>query len=46
MDTTDFKALAVAQSTESALITRIIVLRVKGKTITPEAILSALRDVD
>lgn len=32
--------------TESALITRIIVLRVKGKTITPEAILSALRDVD
>ena len=31
---------------ESALITRIIVLRVKGKAITPEAILSALRDVD
>ena len=31
---------------ESALITRIIVLRVKGKPITPEAILSALRDVD
>ena len=29
---------------ESALITRIIVLRVKGKPITPEAILSALRD--
>ena len=29
---------------ESALITRIIVLRVKGKTITPESILSALRD--
>ena len=28
---------------ESALITRIIVLRVKGKAITPEAILSALR---
>ena len=28
---------------ESALITRIIVLRVKGKPITPEAILSALR---
>ena len=31
---------------ESALITRIIGLRVKGKAITPEAILSALRDVD
>ena len=31
---------------ESALITRIIVLRVKGKPITPEAILSAIRDVD
>lgn len=31
---------------ESALITRIIVLRVKGKPITPEALLSALRDVD
>lgn len=31
---------------ESALITRIIVLRVKGKPITPDAILSALRDVD
>ncbi len=29
---------------ESALVTRIIVLRVKGKPITPEAILSALRD--
>jgi len=29
---------------ESALITRIIVLRVKGKPITPDAILSALRD--
>ena len=29
---------------ESALITRIIVLRVKGRVITPEAILSALRD--
>ena len=28
---------------ESALITRIIVLRVKGKPITPDAILSALR---
>ena len=28
---------------ESAIITRIIVLRVKGKPITPEAILSALR---
>lgn len=31
---------------ESALISRIIVLRVKGKAITSEAILSALRDVD
>lgn len=31
---------------ESALIGRIIVLRVKGKPITPEAILSALRDFD
>ena len=31
---------------ESALITRIIVLRVKGKPITPEAILSALREDD
>ena len=30
---------------ESALITRIIVLRVKGKPITPDAILSALRPV-
>ena len=29
---------------ESALVTRIIVLRVKGKPITPDAILSALRD--
>lgn len=29
---------------ESALVTRIIVLRVKGKPITPEAILSALSD--
>ena len=29
---------------ESALITRIIVLRVKGNPITPEAILSALRE--
>lgn len=29
---------------ESALITRIIVLRVKGKAITPDAILSALRE--
>ena len=29
---------------ESALITRIVVLRVKGKPITPEAILSALRE--
>ena len=31
---------------ESALVTRIIVLRVKGKPITPDAILSALRDED
>lgn len=31
---------------ESALVTRIIVLRVKGKPITPEAILSALRGVE
>lgn len=31
---------------ESALITRIIVLRVKGGAITPDSILSALRDVD
>ena len=31
---------------ESALITRIIVLRVKGKPITPGAILSALRPAD
>lgn len=31
---------------ESALISRIIVLRVKGKPITSEAILSALRDED
>lgn len=31
---------------ESALISRIIVLRVKGKPITREAILSALRDAD
>ena len=31
---------------ESALVTRIIVLRVKGKPITPEAILSALREED
>ena len=29
---------------ESALVTRIIVLRVKGRPITPEAILSALRE--
>jgi len=29
---------------ESALISRIVVLRVKGKPITPEALLSALRD--
>ena len=29
---------------ESALVTRIIVLRVKGRAITPDAILSALRD--
>lgn len=31
---------------ESALITRIIVLRVKGKPITPDAILSALREAE
>ena len=31
---------------ESALVTRIIVLRVKGRPITPESILSALRDDD
>jgi hypothetical protein len=31
---------------ENALITKILVLRVKGKEITPDAILSALRDVD
>jgi CBS domain containing-hemolysin-like protein len=31
---------------ESALITKILVLRVKGREITPEAILSALKDVD
>ena len=31
---------------ESALISRLIVLRVKGKPITPEAILSALRDFE
>ena len=31
---------------ESALITRLIVLRVKRKPITPEAILSALREAD
>ena len=31
---------------ESALISRLIVLRVKGKAITPEAILSALRDFE
>ena len=31
---------------ESALIGRIIVLRVKGKPITPDAILDALRDFD
>lgn len=31
---------------ESALIGRIIVLRVKGNPITPEAILSAIRDFD
>ena len=30
--------------TESALISRILVLRVKGKEITPDAILSALRE--
>ena len=31
---------------ESALITKILILRVKGKKMTPEAILSALKDVD
>lgn len=31
---------------ESALITKILVLRVKGRKITPEAILSALREID
>ena len=31
---------------ESALISRLIVLRVKGRPITPEAILSALRDFE
>jgi len=31
---------------ESALISRLFVLRVKGKPITPEAILSALRDFE
>ena len=31
---------------ESALVTRIVVLRVKGRPITPEALLSALREED
>ena len=31
---------------ESALITKILVLRVKGKEITPESLLSALKDAD
>lgn len=31
---------------ESALITKILVLRVKGKEITPESLMSALKDVD
>ncbi|MBE6396048.1 MAG: DUF21 domain-containing protein [Lentisphaerae bacterium] len=31
---------------ESALITKILILRVKGRKITPEAILSALREID
>jgi CBS domain containing-hemolysin-like protein len=31
---------------ESALITRILVLRVKGRRITPEELLSALKDAD
>lgn len=31
---------------ESALITRLIVLRVKGQRITPEAVFDALRDAD
>lgn len=31
---------------ESALITKILVLRVKGKEITPDSLMSALKDVD
>ena len=31
---------------ESALITKILVLRVKGRKITPEAILAALKEID
>jgi CBS domain containing-hemolysin-like protein len=31
---------------ESALITKILVHRVKGREITPESLLSALKDVD
>ena len=31
---------------ESALITKILVLRVKGRKMTPEAILSALKEID
>ena len=31
---------------ESALITKILVHRVKGREITPEALLSALKEVD
>ena len=31
---------------ESALVTRIIVLRVKGKPITPESLMSALEEVE
>lgn len=31
---------------ESALITKILILRVKGRKITPEAILSALKEID
>lgn len=31
---------------ESALITKILVLRVKGREITPESLMSALKDVD
>ena len=36
----------VLSNFESALVTRIVVLRVKGRPITPEALLSALREED